>query len=230
METIDSVEMNDDNTGYCTVTADDYIVVSTPEEINLRVKMLQDLCEVTQQGGKTVYTIDAEWVTNLINGKYSKILMVQLAGYDGGERKRGLIMRFRTTRKLPSCLQALFEDKNTVFIGIKINGDLRKIGRDFKCASLMRKVCKRSIELGMMAWRLDVVLSGNVGMKALVSVILNQQLRKEDNDRFSNWEQHELTTQQEHYATLDVTKPLEMYEKLILMPDLNDQLTQPSPC
>jgi hypothetical protein len=232
IETTDSVEMNDaanavdDNAGYCTVGADDYIVVSTPEEINLRVDTIRDLCEATQQGEKTVYAIDAEWVTDLITGKHSKISLIQLAGYDGGERKRGLLMRFRTSRKLPSRLRALFEDENAVFIGVKVNGDLKNIGRDFKCASLMHKVCKRSIELGMMARRRDVVPSGNVGMKELVSVVLNQQLRKEDSDRFSNWERRELTTQQVHYATLDVTKPLEIYEKLLLMPDLNDRLMQ----
>jgi hypothetical protein len=75
IETINSVKMNkdvandvDDNAGYCTVGADDYIVVSSPEEeINLRVDTLQDLCEATRQGGKIVYAaIDAEWVTDLI--------------------------------------------------------------------------------------------------------------------------------------------------------------------
>ncbi|KAK3247982.1 hypothetical protein CYMTET_42537 [Cymbomonas tetramitiformis] len=71
-----------------------------------------------------------------------------------------------------------------------------------------------------MACKRGVVPRANVALDSLVSAVLQERLDKSPSVRLSKWSQTNLSDEQTLYASLDVIKPVEMYFKLLQLPDL----------
>ncbi|KAI3885498.1 hypothetical protein MKX03_030574 [Papaver bracteatum] len=118
--------------------------------------------------------------------------------------RRCLIFQFSCCDKIPKSLSEFLGDKQFIFVGVGIDGDIGKLLVDngLKVA--------RSEDLGSLA---DCKLASSfgeyrrselykAGMKTLAKVVLNQDLPKPNSVTLSNWERG-LSDNQIEYACLD---------------------------
>eukprot|EP00816_Leptocylindrus_hargravesii_P006095 CAMPEP_0196818586 /NCGR_PEP_ID=MMETSP1362-20130617/66400_1 /TAXON_ID=163516 /ORGANISM="Leptocylindrus danicus, Strain CCMP1856" /LENGTH=113 /DNA_ID=CAMNT_0042196751 /DNA_START=79 /DNA_END=416 /DNA_ORIENTATION=- len=81
------------------------------------------------------------------------------------------------------------------------------------------------IDLSLMARRRDIIQSAaGASTQHLVKVTLGKTMSKDASVRYSRWDL-ELSMGQQEYAALDVSLPLEVYNFLETLPDLNQRLT-----
>lgn len=206
----------------CTTESTNFKVLRSALEINANIDCIRNQLLALPRNLQ-VMSIDAEWDTfkNLrgcIVGS-GPAAVVQL-GYrltpEGPVQ--ALVMQLHGRKSLPDRLAALFATPGINFIGRDVGGDLKRIGRDFKCYAAMCKV-KLYTDIGIMARTQDVVLTGVVSLQTLVELVLGEKLLK-TKVRVSKWSATKLSDEQALYAALDVIKPLEVYFKLDSKPDL----------
>jgi hypothetical protein len=121
--------------------------------------------------------------------------------------------------ELPAGLLALFADPDLTFYGRNIDADFAKIGIDWGCSALLKKV--RRVDLGRMASQRNVVARTNTSLENLVAVTLRKSLSKWG--QVSVWS-GKLTPAQVEYAAMDVTEPLKVFLHLSSLPDLSVRL------
>ena len=136
------------------------------------------------------------------------------------------MVRICKHKTIPASIIAFFRDQTITLAGNNIKGDLTGLSRDYpEIKEVIKNRGDRNVfNLGTFARRRDVVQSGNVGLSLLVKRLTNYWLPKDDEDKFSNWNQDVLTSRQIAYAAKDALAHLDCYEKLVEMPDLNLRL------
>ena len=210
------------------------------DAIKQRLKVVESKDDINQAATAVQFVmnkekglaLDCEWrVEFLGHGRKneSKIGLIQLAYFNKEQdnRKQYLLIRTHLFDTLPHNLINLLTDNTFNIVGVNVGGDMARIARDFKISSNVwsRRTSNTVINLGMYARKRDVVQNGTVGMKVLVKAILGYDMKKSDEDRFSDWNtRQKLSPAQEEYAIIDVSAPLDCYEKLQEMPDLTLRL------
>ena len=193
-------------------------------EINTNVEAMH--CSLGPEG--RVLSVDAEWAVRTdargqVNGA-GRVAVIQFAYIlPGGEQTMALVVQLVDKEKLPTSLVSLFADPTLLFVGRCVQGDISRIGRDFKCTGLMSKV--KTIDLGKLARTRDVVQNGTVSLQKLCGVVLGLQLPKLASVRLSRWSARTLSDEQVKYAALDAIVGLRIYQKLLPMPDLTARIT-----
>ena len=143
-----------------------------------------------------VVAIDLEWDTlagrhGLFErgGSQPRASVLQLGYWDAEEGKaKALVLQLGKSKKLPDELATLFSlggASKFTFVGRCVAQDLKKLGKDFKCAPLMSKV--KFVDLGPMAKKRGVVARADHELSKLVAVTLKRHLAKDPSVRLSTW-------------------------------------------
>jgi hypothetical protein len=210
----------------CSVSASCYQVLSDAD-IDAKLRALRDTVKLLPPESR-VLGLDAEWDTTTgRNGMVSatgKVALIQISYKLAVDSEiHALLVRVHGKHDLPPALLALLADPDLTFTGRNVGGDLRKIGLDLQCSRHLQNV--NIVELGRMARERDVVHSGAVGLDTIVRQCLGECLNKTAGVRLSKWSAQTLSPQQQQYAALDVIKSLEVYFKLVHMPNLSLRLS-----
>ena len=213
-------------TNYCKIENDQMKVISARADINLLVTALEDSLRKRPLKDQVV-GLDAEWNVEFDRGGLrrgsGKLALLILAYMDDDGKFRACLLRLHKCQSLPERLKNFLLGPTT-FVGSKVSGDIKKVGKDFKCQKSMEKV--KLVDLGKFARTRDVVQSGVVGLDALVKICLNETMSKDPEIRVSNkWEDAQLSHEQQKYAALDGIKSLEVYLYLRDKPDLTARLS-----
>jgi 3'-5' exonuclease len=196
---------------------------------NMIANKLRSLAEaLCSDGTNTVFALDCEWDTiqgqNAIR-KDGLVALMQLAYRQDGKMNAMLLQLPRTKADANALreIRTFLTNRNATFIGVRVKSDLDLIGKDFFDQNNLSKDV-RFVDLSIFARNRDMVPRGNASMKDVVQAVLNETLDKSESIRCSKWSKKELSDEQKKYAVLDVIKPLEVYEKLLPMPDLSLRL------
>jgi hypothetical protein len=204
-------------------------VVSSSMIANKLRSLTEDLC--SDENSPSVFALDCEWDTILgpmgqATRKDGLVALMQLAYRQDGTMKAMLLQLPRNARTEANALRELrtfLTSKNARFIGVRVKNDIDLVGKDFfDLNNLSNDV--HFVDLSVFARDRDMVPRGNASMKDLVQSVLGETLDKSESIRCSKWSKKELSDEQKNYAVLDVVKPLEVYEKLLPMPDLSIRL------
>ncbi|KAI3953142.1 hypothetical protein MKW92_045701 [Papaver armeniacum] len=145
--------------------------------------------------------LDIEWSRlRRERGPRNKVAILQLC-----LSRRCLIFQFSCCDKIPKSLFEFLGDKQFIFVGVGIDGDIGKllvdhglkVGRSEDLGSLAD--CKLASSFG--EYRRSELYKA--GMKTLTKVVLNQDLPKPYSVTLSNWDRGLLSESQIEYACLD---------------------------
>jgi hypothetical protein len=203
-------------------------VLRNTGDINDKVDALRE--QLSERGLEQTLALDCEWDTELIREsgrrKVGKVCLLQISYrlFDGPDGIHALLIRLPKNGKhsLPSRLHALLTDSSNTFVGVRVKTDIELLGADHGHKDLAAEV--KWVDLAMFARTRDVVQRANHSMADLVKCVLNEELDKSEEVRCSRWSSSTLAPRQIQYAALDVIKPLEVYEKLVCLPDLSLRL------
>ena len=91
-------------------------------------------------------------------------------------------------RQLPVNLLSLLGDSSVTIINVNVNGDIDKLGTDFKIQHLFqRRAGKNIIDLGDFVTRRGVTHTRNVGLKQICEDALELTIDKKSEDTLSDW-------------------------------------------
>jgi len=197
--------------------------------INDKIEALQEQMAAAHPGSSCqVYAFDCEWDTTPCSKghgrrKHGNVALLQI-GYRLGRdsESQALLLQLPKRGKLPNRLVAFLKDPKASFAGVNIKNDINTLGNDFELQNLSDDVS--FIDLGMFARERDVIQKANRSLADIVEIVLGYKLDKRDEIRCSKWSSLSLSSEQRLYAALDVIKPLEVYEKISILPNLAQRL------
>ncbi|MEQ9285914.1 MAG: 3'-5' exonuclease [Cyclobacteriaceae bacterium] len=141
---------------------------------------------------------DTETKPTFKKGQYHAVALVQLALKD-------LVYLIRINKTgLEEHLISLFEDPDTLKLGIGLRDDIRDLQK------IKRMKPKGFIDLNEFAENLEME---SIGARKLSGIFLNKRISK--SQQVSNWENPKLTRAQMHYAATDAWICLDIYEKML---------------
>jgi hypothetical protein len=200
-------------------------ILSRVGEINLAICAMRDTMK------NKVVGLDCEWPVTLNRHGHltasGKIALIQICHHDEEDKLQVLLLRVGSMKSLPHRLASFLCDNTIQFSGVRVSADLTRIGADFKVeglANVLQKFRANVINLGPYARKRDVVQNGTVSLAELCKTVLEATLDKSAEDRFSDWNQHELTESQVKYAALDAIVSLAIFIELEKQPDLTCRL------
>ncbi|KAI2504218.1 hypothetical protein MHU86_10241 [Fragilaria crotonensis] len=201
-------------------------VALTVEEINMTVLAVRQIVASKPLSERTI-SLDAEWdtKTNRLGQVIAsfKTALIQLGYWDSDGQISALLLQVFRHQSLPRALLALFGESLKLFVGVCVSGDLKRIGKDFKCTQCIENA--NFINLGSHARKRDVVHNGTASrLEKLVQLTLGEKLDKAPSVRLSRWSCSELCDAQKQYAALDALKSLEVYDQVQHLPDLTQRL------
>ncbi|CAJ1964154.1 unnamed protein product [Cylindrotheca closterium] len=218
-------DINKENT--CTVDDTQIRVLSSKGAINEFITALKENIQGKPPEDRVI-GLDAEW--NVLTASHGmgmrtgKLALLILAYKDSGGRQMAALLRLHKLSSLPDRMLH-FLVGGTKFVGNHVGGDIRRLGRDYKCEDEMMKVL--IVNLGQYARERDVVQSGTVRLDVLVQICLKETMKKQTAVRVSSkWEDPSLSQDQKQYAALDGIKSLEVYLYLREKPDLSLRLSE----
>jgi hypothetical protein len=199
------------------------ITITETDTINFATALL-----ATMDERESTMSLDTECKTTrnasgMIN--WSGLPEVLQIGYDNDGTKMAWLIHLKKIPKLPPVLKILLESPNFKFVGVNVGADVKALEKKFKTPLEVN-----TVSLGVMARDRNVVTDGRVGMQELARVVLHEHMIKDPNVRCSDWSLADLqstgafSTSQRVYAAFDVIKPLEIYDIMNAMPDLNARL------
>ncbi|KAG2219719.1 hypothetical protein INT45_006051, partial [Circinella minor] len=150
-----------------------------------------------------VIGLDCEWPVNQRTKRQGKFSTIQIAGHD-----TVLVCCVARLDKLPGSLCKLLESDTIVKVGRNVNGDLKKIERDFKIA------CKGGFELGAFCKSQGAINDGRMGLARICEAVLEHTLLKDDDIRLGNWDAPQLSQNQVEYAALDAWGSLKIFDEV----------------
>eukprot|EP00602_Paraphysomonas_sp_CaronLab_P008746 CAMPEP_0185035810 /NCGR_PEP_ID=MMETSP1103-20130426/27826_1 /TAXON_ID=36769 /ORGANISM="Paraphysomonas bandaiensis, Strain Caron Lab Isolate" /LENGTH=546 /DNA_ID=CAMNT_0027573071 /DNA_START=119 /DNA_END=1759 /DNA_ORIENTATION=- len=152
---------------------------------------------VTQSAGDSfaVWGFDCEWKVDYIPGRMNPVALIQL--YRG---KTAYLFHVHASGFIRPLLDILI-DPRIIKVGLNINGDVRKLMRDFgtkmNCLDSVQGVC----DLRRLSKVTQVPPSSSLA--GMVADELKFTLEKPMTTRCGNWEQVPLSVEQQLYASLD---------------------------
>ena len=194
-------------------------VVEKVDEIRDSINaMMLDMHETKEIG------LDAEW--NYTSGPHnipshqSAVLTIQIAYRNSDNVIQVIIIKTGKLKTLPVQLKSLLCSKDIAIAGVKVSGDLIKIGKDFNVAEIKeldQKSRSNVYNLGPFAKDRDVVQDARtVSLELLAARLLG--LKVDKTLQTSDWTVP--TPDQIKYAAIDAAISLEEFEVLKAMPDL----------
>ncbi|MFY0651861.1 MAG: 3'-5' exonuclease domain-containing protein 2 [Cyclobacteriaceae bacterium] len=148
---------------------------------------------------RDVIGFDTETKPTFKKGQYHAVALVQLALED-----MVYLIRLNKTG-LDDYLIDLFEDSETVKLGIGLRDDIRDLQK-------MRKFNDAGfLDLNELAEELEME---SIGARKLSGIFLNRRISK--SQQVSNWENPRLTAAQMNYAATDAWICLGIYQKMLL--------------
>ncbi|KAK6124936.1 hypothetical protein DH2020_041318 [Rehmannia glutinosa] len=123
--------------------------------------------------------------------------------------KSCLIFQILRADKIPRRLREFLGNSDYTFVGVGIEGDVRKLRNDYGL-----EVAKTR-DLG--SWAGDELGRADlryVGLKALAKEVVGVEIEKPQNVRLSRWDYHVLTEAQVTYACLDAYLSFEIGRRL----------------
>jgi ribonuclease D len=168
-------------------------VITDPSEIDSAVKEIKK---------HRVIGFDTESKPAFRKGEYNPVSLIQVAIPD-----HVFLFRVNITG-FASNLADLFSSERITKVGVAIYDDIKELRRlrEFEPAKV--------IELSQMAEKKGII---NAGVRGLTGLLLDFRISKRQ--QTSNWENKKLTKSQITYAATDAWVCLEIYEKMIRMPD-----------
>ncbi|KNC98194.1 uncharacterized protein SPPG_06596 [Spizellomyces punctatus DAOM BR117] len=151
-----------------------------------------------------VIGFDMEWKPTFVRGEAQRpTALIQLCN----ERYIGLLHICHVV-KFPPPLREILEDASIVKLGLNIQGDARKLHRDFGIQMA------GWLELGTLAKEVAVA-SERRTLQALVEKLLHAHLDKTSSIRTGNWEALVLSEAQREYAANDAYAAYKVYNALM---------------
>ncbi|KAG2211306.1 hypothetical protein INT45_003588, partial [Circinella minor] len=163
-----------------------------------------------------VIGLDCEWPVNQRTKRQGKLSTIQIAGHD-----TVLVCCVARLDKLPGSLCKLLESDTIVKVGRNVNGDLKKIERDFKIA------CKGGFELGAFCKSQGAINDGRMGLARICETVLEHTLLKDDDIRLGNWDAPQLSQNQVEYAALDAWASLKIFDEVKRHGIIGTQISKP---
>ena len=193
------------------------VVVDDPGKVFTAVNDLR-------KSSSKVYGLDLEWRVQFTKGEAQRrTATVQIARDD-------IIYIFH----LPSCVEGwnswsslkcrlppplldFLVDPECTKVGFNINGDVRKLCRDFQDLD-SETVMDSCVEVEAFLRKTFPTFTGRWSLQLAVEHVMSQQLDKGYYARFSNWENIRLTDEQQQYAAMDAAAHLDVYHDLVRNP------------
>jgi hypothetical protein len=124
--------------------------------------------------------------------------------------------------KLPVDLLGLPQEPSFTFVGLRVAGDVIKIRSDFSnCADLKDPL--KTMDVGSMACRRGIQPhGGSFGLEGPSDAVLGKKMNK--SSQRLDWTKKTLGAAQKKHAALDATESLEIFFKLLALPDLTAPL------
>ena len=112
-------------------------VASSVEDINMTVLAVRHIV-ASKAVAERIISLDAEWDTRTNRSGQVvasfKTALIQIGYQDFESRISALLWQVFWHQRLPRALLALFTEPHIHFVGVLcISGDLKRIGKDFKC-------------------------------------------------------------------------------------------------
>ena len=171
-----------------------------------------------------VIGLDAEWKVKFnrqgfISGQ-ERVAILQLAYRDPNGKYMCIIIQIN--KHIPPPLTRLLVNREITFTGLNIRQDIAKLCKDY--GNFINSCDTQCIDLATLAKKRNVV-EKRTSLDQLVALVLKKELNKDDSVRLSDWSVGELSENQRQYAAADAVSSLELYYKLLEMPDLSKRLT-----
>ena len=201
-------------------------VIKGAVNINSAVSALRDQLDALPKPQQVV-SLDAEWDVTLtahgMQASSGKVALVQL-GYDlqDGKGKKAMLLHVSGLTKLPDRLHSFIADSGYLFAGRAVANDIKRLAKDYSAPTLVQHA--KTVDLGLLARKRDVVKNGTAGLEKLVELTLKLRMSKEPAVRCSVWSKMPLSEAQQEYAALDAILSLEVYDVLTKLPDLTTKL------
>jgi ribonuclease D len=164
------------------------ITITKDEQIAPAMEFIQDV---------RVVGFDTETKPSFKKGEFYHVSLLQLATDD-----HALLFRLHSLKDF-TLLKILFEDKTIVKTGVAIRDDIKALQKLFHFTP------HGFVELSEIAKERNMK---NFGLKGMTEEILNLTLSKKA--KLSNWEAHDLKTEQLQYAATDAWIGRKLYQKL----------------
>lgn len=146
----------------------------------------------------TVVGIDTETKPSFSRGTHYKVSLVQIATVDH-------CFLFRLNKiGFPDTLSEFIANKNIKKIGLSLRDDLAGLNRQHK---LKPNNC---IDIQSIAKSYGIL---ELGLQKIYAILFGQKISK--SQRLTNWENIELTEQQQRYAATDAWASLQIYLRLM---------------
>ena len=205
-----------------TVPPERFKVIKASGEISNLVDAMRDMV-AERPRTRRVTSLDLEWdVERTARGliiRQGRAAVMQLGYENPNGDVCALVVLLAANGPLHPRLLALLRDTRLTFVGRGIEGDLKKLERDFDVSLGTTK----RVDLGPFARHRGVV-DRHDSLQRLVEVVLEEQLSKAPEIRMSRWSRARLTNLQALYAALDAIKSLEVFFKLLPLEDLTVRL------
>lgn len=169
------------------------VVVDTAHKVQSAIKALRE---------HSVLGLDTETKPNFVPGKKRPVSLLQISTPD-----TCFLFRLNLVG-LPEALCAILEDADILKIGLSLHDDLIGLKRltPFNPAGF--------VELQQLAPAYGLRCAS---LQKLYAILCGVYMSK--TQRMTNWEASTLTEQQQNYAALDAFASLEVYQKLMALPD-----------
>lgn len=196
------------------------------DDINRAALVIRGVME--QREVRSSYlSLDAEWlVVKNARGHVTKVGKIDLLQISFRIKEDSPIKThlFKVSKmlRLPVDLLGLLQEPSFTFLGSRTAGDVTKIQSDFSnCAGLADLV--KTMDIGSMARRRGIQpRGGSFGLEGLSDAVLGEKMDK--SLQCSDWTKKTLGAAQKKYAALDAIKSLEIFLKLLALPDLTAPL------
>ena len=136
---------------------------------------------------------DCEWPCDKRSGEQGKLALIQVAC-----SKNIWLLQVSSLSKLPSALVGFLEDMEIKKAGRAVNGDCKKIERDFPGIR-----CQGMLELASFCKERDAIGDARMGLEAICKKLLYRSLPKDEDIRINNWDSNHLSENQILYAARD---------------------------
>ncbi|KAG7362391.1 3'-5' exonuclease [Nitzschia inconspicua] len=142
----------------------------------------------------------------------------------GSDISEALLLQLNRSAEVPPALLNFLTKENHVFVGVRVTNDINQLFKDYNIEPKLKENKVRTEELGRWAKRRGIVVNAGCSLDHLSQTILGRAMDKAPAVRCSKWSSANLTPEQVKYAAGDVTTGLDIFIKMMNMPDLSQRL------
>ena len=182
----------------------------TKDEVNLlpvisfegKITLVDDLSQIhsaiEELRKSEIVGIDTETKPSFTRGTHHKVSLVQISTLDH-------CFLFRLNKiDFPAALAEFLADENITKIGLSLRDDLNGLNKHHKFKPA------NCIDIQSIIQNYGIL---ELGLQKIYAILFGNKISK--SQRLTNWENHELTEQQQRYAATDAWASLQIYLKLM---------------